>query len=156
MTEMIRRRQSMKRKASKKLLAELSGSFGDLQAGKVETAKFEEKELYLFDESIEFVKDENGFYPFLGGSYLGNLPKVVVDMGAIRFVCNGADVMAPGITEMGAFRVGDIVVIRDVTHGKALAIGVANRSSVDIETSKKGKVIKNLHYIGDKLWVAAS
>ena len=146
----------MKRKAAKKLLAELSDTFGDLQAGKVETAKFEEKELYLFDESIEFVKDENGFYPFLGGSYLDNLPKVVVDMGAIRFVCNGADVMAPGITDMGAFGVGAIVVIRDVTHGKALAIGVAKKSSVDIEISKKGKVIKNLHYVGDKLWSAVS
>ncbi len=146
----------MKRKAAKKLLAELSDTFGDLQAGKVETAKFEEKELYLFDESIEFVKDENGFYPFLGGSYLDNLPKVVVDMGAIRFVCNGADVMAPGITDMGTFGVGDIVVIRDVTHGKALAIGVAKKSSVDIEMSKKGKVIKNLHYVGDKLWGAVT
>ena len=146
----------MKRKAAKKLLAGLSGTFGDLQAEKVETAKYEDKELYLFDESIEFVKDENGLYPFLGGSSLESLPKVVVDMGAIRFVCNGADVMAPGITEMGSFDVGDLVVIRDMNHGKALAIGVANRSSVDIEASKKGKVIKNLHYVGDKLWVAAS
>ncbi len=146
----------MKRKAAKKLLAGLSVTFGDLQAGKVETAKYEDKELYIFDESIEFVKDENGLYPFLGGSYLDSLPKVVVDMGAIRFVCNGADVMAPGITEMGSFDEGDLVVIRDMNHGKALAIGVANKSSVDIEASKKGKVIKNLHYVGDKLWGAAS
>jgi len=146
----------MKRKAAKKLLAGLSSTFGELKAGKVETAQFEDKELYLFDGSIEFVKDENGFYPFLGGSYLDNLPKVAVDMGAIRFVCNGADVMAPGITEMGAFSEGDLVVIRDMNHGKALAIGIANKSSVDIEASKKGKVIKNLHYVGDKLWGAAS
>ncbi|MBT3284249.1 RNA-binding protein [Candidatus Bathyarchaeota archaeon] len=153
---MIRKRQSMKRKAAKKLLAGLSGTFSDLQAGKVETAKFEDKELYLFDESIEFVKDENGIYPFLGGSYLDSIPKVVVDMGAIRFVCNGADVMAPGITEIGSFDEGDLVVIRDINHGKALAIGIANKSSADIEASKKGKVIKNLHYVGDKLWGAVS
>lgn len=153
---MIRKRQSMKRKAAKRLLAGLSVTFGELKAGKVETAQFEDKELYLFDESIEFVKDENGLYPFLGGSYLDSLPKVVVDMGAIRFVCNGADVMAPGITEMDFFNEGDIVVIRDVNHGKALAIGVANRSSANIEMSSKGKVIKNLHYVGDKLWGAAS
>jgi|APSaa5957512576_1039674.scaffolds.fasta_scaffold03104_2 PUA-domain protein len=146
----------MKRKAAKKLLAGLSGTFSDLQAGKVETAKFEDKELYLFDESIEFVKDENGIYPFLGGSYLDSIPKVVVDMGAIRFVCNGADVMAPGITEIGSFDEGDLVVIRDINHGKALAIGIANKSSADIEASKKGKVIKNLHYVGDKLWGAVS
>lgn len=146
----------MKRKAAKKLVTGLSATFGSLQAGKVETAQFEDKELYLFDESIEFVKDENGLYPFLGGSYLDSLPNVVVDMGAIRFVCNGADVMAPGITEMGSFESGELVVIRDVTHGKALAIGIANKSSSDIERSKKGKVIKNLHYVGDKLWGAAS
>ena len=146
----------MKRKAAKRLLTGLSSTFGELKAGKVETAQFEDKELYLFDGSIEFVKDDNGFYPFLGGSYLDSLPKVAVDMGAIRFVCNGADVMAPGINEMGAFAEGDLVVIRDMNHGKALAIGVANKSSVDIEASKKGKVIKNLHYVGDKLWGAAS
>jgi len=146
----------MKRKAAKKLLEELSSQFGGLSGGKVETAKVEEKEVYLFDENVEFVKDENGLYPFLSSKYVDLLPKVVVDMGAIRFVCNGADVMAPGITEMGDFNEGDLVVIRDVTHGKALAIGVANKSSADIEASKKGKVIRNIHYVGDKLWGSAS
>lgn len=146
----------MKRKKSRKLLTELSGAFGDIAADKVETAAFEDKELYLFNESVAFVKDENGLYPFLGGTYVDSLPKVVVDMGAIRFVCNGADVMAPGITEMDGFESGDLVVIRDVTHGKALAVGIANKSSVEIEASRKGKVIKNIHYVGDKLWAAAS
>ena len=146
----------MKRKAAKKLLEVLSPQFSNLTAGKVETAVIEDKEVYLFDEKIEFVKDENGLYPFLSSQYVDSLPKVVVDMGAIRFVCNGADVMAPGITEMGDFKEGDLVVIRDVNHGKALAIGVANKSSADIEASKKGKVIRNIHYVGDKLWGVAS
>lgn len=146
----------MKRKAAKRLLEELSDTFPNLTAEKVETAVVEDKDIYLFDETIEFVKDENGLYPFLSSKYVESLPKVVVDMGAIRFVCNGADVMAPGITEMGAFKEGDLVVIRDVTHGKALAIGMANKSSADIEASKKGKVIRNIHYVGDKLWASAS
>ena len=146
----------MKRKAAKKLLEVLSPQFSNLTAGKVETAVIEDKEVYLFDEKIEFVKDENGLYPFLSSQYVDSLQKVVVDMGAIRFVCNGADVMAPGIAEMGDFKEGDLVVIRDVTHGKALAIGVANKSSADIEASKKGNVIRNIHFVGDKLWVVAS
>jgi PUA domain protein len=146
----------MKRKAAKKLLAELSSQYPDLSAGKIETAEVEEKEVYLFDEVVEFVKDDNGLYPFLSSQYVDSLSNVVVDMGAIRFVCNGADVMAPGITEMGDFEEGDLVVIRDVTHGKALAIGIANKSSAAIQASKKGKVIKNIHYVGDKLWGAAS
>ena len=138
------------------MLQELSKDYGNVKAKKVEVAEFDEKQVYLFDERIEFIKDKNGLYPYLGGSYLGSLPRVVVDMGAIRFVCNGADVMAPGIVEVDGFDEGSIVVIRDVSHGKALAIGISIKSSGEIESNKKGKVIQNIHYVGDKLWENAS
>jgi len=153
---LIRRRQSVRRKEARIILDILSKKFGAVEGERVEVAEFEEKKIIFLDEHITFVEDENGVYPYLGGSYTDHLPRVVVDMGAIRFVCNGADVMAPGITEMDAFDEGAVVVIRDVNHGKALAIGLANKSSAEIEESKKGKVIKNLHYVGDKLWEAAS
>ncbi len=145
----------MRRKDAHKLLDELSEKFGKVDAEKIEVAAFEEKKVIILDGKIEFVEDENGLYPYLGGSYLDRLPRVVVDMGAIRFVCNGADVMAPGITEMDAFEAGNVVVVRDVTHGKGLAVGVANKSNFEIEESKTGKVIQNLHYVGDKLWEAS-
>jgi PUA-domain protein len=145
----------MRRKDARKLLDELSEKFGQVDVEKVEVAEFEEKKIIILNGKIEFIEDESGLYPYLGGSYLGRLTRVVVDMGAIRFVCNGADVMAPGITEMDEFEAGDVVVVRDVTHGKGLAIGVANKSSREIEESKTGKVIKNLHYVGDKLWEAS-
>ena len=146
----------MRRKDARNLLDELSKKFGEITAQKVEVAEYEEKKIIFLDDHIAFIQDESGAYPYLGSSYLEHLPRVVVDMGAIRFVCNGADVMAPGITEMDEFDEGSIVVIRDVNHGKALAIGLANKSSKEIEASKKGKVIKNLHYVGDKIWEAAS
>jgi len=44
--------------------------------------------------------------------------------------------------------------VRDIRYSKALAIGKALKSSVEIMAEKKGKVIKNLHYVGDKIWVA--
>lgn len=146
----------MRSKDARKLLEELSSVFGELDAKKVELAEFEEKKVYIIDDRIEFIEDENGLYPYLGGSYLDIVPRVVVDMGAIRFVCNGADVMAPGIVEVDTFEADSIVIIRDVTHGKALAVGKANKSSTEIMNDKKGKVIKNLHYVGDKLWENAS
>ncbi len=146
----------MRRKEARSLLDELSEKFGEVNAQKVDVAEFEEKKVIFLDDHIAFVKDDNGVYPYLGSQYPDRLPKVVVDMGAIRFVCNGADVMAPGITEMDEFDEGEVVVIRDVNHGKALAIGLATKSSAEIEASKKGKVIKNLHYVGDKFWEAAS
>jgi predicted RNA-binding protein (TIGR00451 family) len=46
-------------------------------------------------------------------------------------------------------------VVRDVTHGKALAIGRALKSTPEIEAARKGKVVENLHYVGDRLWGAA-
>jgi PUA domain protein len=146
----------MRSKDARKLLQSLSGDFGELEAKKVEVAEFEENKVYIFDDVIEFIENENRLYPYLGGSYLDVLPRVVVDMGAIRFVCNGADVMAPGITDVDEFEKDSIVVIRDMNHGKALAIGMARKSSAEIIRDKKGKVIKNLHYVGDKLWENAS
>jgi len=152
---MLRKRKSLKRKTAKKLVAELSSMFGEIIAERVESAEPEDVTVYLLDDVVEFVRDGDALYPFLGGSHVDRLPRVVVDMGAIPYVCNGADVMAPGITDMDSFEVGDLVVVRDVTHGKALAIGKALKSSSDIEASRKGKVIENLHYVGDSLWKAA-
>ena len=152
---MLRKRKSLKRKTAKKLFEELSSVFGEIIAERVESAVLEDVTVYLLDYVVEFVRDGDAIYPFLGGSHVDGLPRVVVDMGAIPYVCNGADVMAPGITDMDSFEVGDLVVVRDVTHGKALAIGKALKSSSDIEASRKGKVIENLHYVGDSLWKAA-
>lgn len=145
----------MKRRDQKELLEKLSEKY-IIHVKRVEVGKVEDIIVYLFDEDPEFIQGEVGLYPFLGGNFVDSLPDVVVDMGAIPFVCNGADVMAPGIINLGEFSMGDLVVVRDVTHGKALAIGVANKSSEDIIASKKGKVVKNLHYVGDKLWESLS
>jgi len=152
---MLRKRKSLKRKTAKRLVEELSSEFGEIDAERVESAELEDSIIYLLDDVVEFVRDGDAIYPYLGGSHVDGLPSVVVDMGAIPYVCNGADVMAPGITSMEPFGAGDLVVVRDIAHGKALAIGRALESSSDIEASRKGKVIENLHYVGDSLWKAA-
>jgi PUA-domain protein len=152
---MIHRRRSMKRKAAKELLEDLHKKFPYVEAEKIEEAKFEDKIIFYLDNRIEFVRDRNGIYPYIGGKYVNRLPTVVVDMGAIPYVCNGADIMAPGIVEIKKpFIEGEFVVIRDVNYGKSLAVGKAIKSSTEIENSKKGKVISNLSYVGDKLWNA--
>lgn len=80
------------------------------------------------------------------------LPKVVVDKGAIRFVVNGADIMRPGITTCDEFPIFSYVVIVDETLGKPIAVGQALLSSENLLKETGGKVIKNLHYIGDEFW----
>jgi PUA domain protein len=145
----------MRRRDTRKLVDELAKKFGSINVDKVEIAEFEEKKIFILNEKIEFIEDENGLYPFLGGSYLGKLPQVVVDMGAIPFVCNGADIMAPGITDFDDFNEGSIVVVRDITHGKGIAVGISYKNSSEIKPIKKGKVVKNIHFVGDKLWDTA-
>ncbi|MHA1213616.1 MAG: DUF1947 domain-containing protein [Candidatus Heimdallarchaeota archaeon] len=82
-----------------------------------------------------------------------HLPSVTVDMGAIPYVTNGADIMAPGITNITPeLQVNDFVVIIDETYGKSLAIGQLLLSSEEISQIKKGKVIKNVHYVNDTIW----
>lgn len=152
---MLSKRKTLNRRTANNLVEELSALFGEVYAERFESAMLDEATLYLLDDVIEFVRDSDDLYPYLGGTHVDRLPRVVVDMGAIPYVCNGADVMAPGITGMDPFTEGDLVVVRDVTHGKALAIGRALKSSSEIEALRKGRVVENLHYVGDRLWDAA-
>ncbi|MEM3059543.1 MAG: RNA-binding protein [Methanomassiliicoccales archaeon] len=78
---------------------------------------------------------------------------VTVDMGAVPYISNGADVMCPGIVEIDEIiREGDLVWIRDVRNRVPIAIGKALISAEDIKKSKSGKAVKTLHWVGDKLW----
>ncbi|MEA3282267.1 MAG: RNA-binding protein [Euryarchaeota archaeon] len=77
---------------------------------------------------------------------------VVVDAGATRFVVNGADVMRPGIVQADpGIREGDLVIVIEEVHGKALAVGRALISG-DEMIGDSGKAIKSLHYVGDSIW----
>jgi len=83
------------------------------------------------------------------------LKQVVVDMGAVKFVTSGADVMRPGIVDLDhSIKKDELIVIVDETHKKPLAVGKALFSGEDIFRMDKGKVILILHYVGDKYWNA--
>ena len=109
--------------------------------------------LLVADDTVA-VQMRDSIVPFLGSNpeVLQRFPFVTVDMGAVKFVCNGAKVMRPGIVDFGSFKKGDIVMIKDQIHGKALAVGVALENSEAAKAMTKGHVIENLHYISDKMW----
>ena len=78
---------------------------------------------------------------------------VQVDMGAIPYVCNGANVMSAGINDASPEIVeGQYVWIREESQHKPLAVGKSLLSSQEMLNLDKGKAIKALHYIGDKVW----
>ena len=113
----------------------------------------EGRRLLVADDTVA-VQMRDSIVPFLGSNpeVLQRFPFVTVDMGAVKFVCNGAKVMRPGIVDFGSFKKGDIVMIKDQIHGKALAVGVALENSEAAKAMTKGYVIENLHYISDKMW----
>jgi PUA domain protein len=81
------------------------------------------------------------------------LKKVTVDMGAIKFVASGADIMRPGITEVEKdIHKNEIISIIDEKNKKPLAIGKALFYGDEIEQKNSGKVIENIHHVGDEIW----
>ncbi|MDA3836653.1 MAG: RNA-binding protein [Nanoarchaeota archaeon] len=76
---------------------------------------------------------------------------VYIDAGAIPFLIKGADMMRPGIQKIDeGISQGDIVLVRDETYSKTLAIGEAIYSSEDMQKQEKGISVKILHFMGDE------
>ena len=107
-------------------------------------------------DSITAIRTGENYLPFLSETgLLEKFPNAIVDSGAIKFVCNGANVMRPGIKKFSKFKKDDIICVVEEAHNKFLAVGKALVSSEEMSSITKGEVVKNLHYISDKYWEAA-
>lgn len=83
------------------------------------------------------------------------LHKIVVDVGAIRFIINGADIMAPGIVFFDDnITKGDYVVIHEEKANAILGVGISLIDAKEFSKNKKGKVVKLIHHLKDKIWSA--
>ena len=102
---------------------------------------------------IKILKVDDDYLPFLSETeMLEKFPAVTVDMGAVKFMCKGANLMRPGIKEFTKFEKDKLVCIVEESQHKFLAVGKSIVSSTELETMDKGEVIKNIHYISDKFW----
>ena len=154
------RRYSLKSKQAKQILNEVSerlkfnveALFGS--KANVEVAESAVGNVYLVNDKPLFFTAEKKVLPtLLFEEFVSRAPKIVVDMGAIPYVCNGADVMAPGIVRVeGEFAKGDLVLVVDEKHGKPLAIGESLSDSASVRNTKQGAVVKNVHFVSDKIW----
>ncbi|MCE4615422.1 MAG: DUF1947 domain-containing protein [Desulfurococcales archaeon] len=82
---------------------------------------------------------------------------IEVDRGAVQALMRGADLMAPGVRRVTAyFDPGDMVIIIDEESNAPVSVGKAMVSSRELEamvsSKSRGKVVANLHYVGDKVW----
>lgn len=107
----------------------------------------------IIGDGFKALKVDDEYIPFLSETeILEKFPHVMVDMGAVRFMCKGANVMRPGIKNFTEFQKGDIVCIIEESQHKFLAIGKSIVDSTEMDGMEKGEVLKNLHYISDKFW----
>ncbi|MEM2869434.1 MAG: PUA domain-containing protein [Thermoplasmata archaeon] len=154
----LRHRHRLRRKEIRKLADELEASLGVRTFSEddaVDMAEAGDFQVILMGNQALAILTERG--PFLTVRGLLRWPParrfVSVDEGAIRFICNGADVMGPGIVEVdSAIREGELVWVRDVKHLKPLAIGRALVAAGMMASRSPGKAVRTLHYVGDELW----
>jgi len=119
----------------------------------IKTHDVNEKGIIITGDGITAVKIGEDILPFLDDTpILEKFPYVTVDMGAVKFVCKGANVMRPGITRFSDFESDDIVCVIEESQKKFLAVGKAEMSSKEAEDANRGEVIKNIHYISDDFW----
>ena len=112
----------------------------------IKTHDVNERGVIITGDGITAIKIGEDILPFLDDTaILEKFPFVKVDMGAITFVCKGANVMRPGITKFSDFESGEIVCIIEESQNKFLAVGKAEISSKEAEDARKGEVIKNMH-----------
>ncbi|WGI16678.1 RNA-binding protein [Methanonatronarchaeum sp. AMET-Sl] len=79
--------------------------------------------------------------------------RVVVDQGAIPFLLNGADLMAPGVVTADVdIGVNDLFLVVEEEHEKPIAVCRAVEDGVFMVESDSGKVGENVHYVQDELW----
>ena len=134
-----------------------------LSKWKIELPKIKNLKCHYLEDNVEIItgngiiilKKDGEYLPFLSNTeILEKFPHVIVDMGAVKFVCNGANIMRPGIRKHTNFEKDQIVCVKEESKQKFLAVGKSLVSSTEMEPITKGEVVKNLHYISDKYWEA--
>ncbi len=104
-------------------------------------------------KGIKILRIDDDYLPFLTETaMLEKFPNVMVDMGAVKFMCKGANVMRPGIKKNTEFEKDKLVCIVEESRHKFLAVGKSMVSSTELENMDKGEILKNIHYISDKFW----
>ena len=158
--ERIKNRHLLKRKQQKTELQKIEQMLGAkvtlpedarLEAGVLETGS----KIFLLDGEVLFFSLDGKMFPSLRAVLAGyvTVPRVTVDMGAVKFVVNGADVMRPGVVAVDdGIKEGSVVAVVDERHGKPLALGIAAMDSESMRAASSGKVVFSKHHVGDDLW----
>jgi PUA domain protein len=143
------RRAFLSKRETRGLLGELRALGFRGEARQVERVEMGDTEVFLTEGKPVCFRRGGKLYPSLHWADQFQLKRVVVDLGAVPHLLKGADVMAPGIVRMEELREGELVLVVDEKYGKPLVVGI---SLVTGGKPERGKVVENVHRIGDEIW----
>lgn len=152
-----KRRSRLRSKDMKKILAWMQDEWGtEIPEGmEMETCTIEGQQSYIFNGKIVGIEEKGGFILTLKGIMELQPTKkwITVDMGAVKYLANGADVMAPGIVDADPeIEEGEFVWVRDERNLRPLCVGKALISGSGMVSADSGKAVKTIHYVGDPIW----
>lgn len=156
----VRRRHRLRQKEVEEIAAAIDSVLGTrtfspddpLQVAEVYGL---EQKVYILGNEIVALEIEGK--PFLSISgllkYGASRMYVTVDMGAVKYVANGADVMGPGIVDGdSSIKEGQTIWVRDEKHSKPLAVGKSLVEGGVFGKKMPGKHVQSLFYVGDRMW----
>ena len=154
--EIIKKRKPLSNSEIRELLKELNSLPVNILPQQIKEAEAiilnDNLILYLINKLPLLIKKDNVILPSLFNIKKNELPLIYVDEGAVSHIINGADIMAPGITHFdNNVKENSLVSIKS-PDGSIISIGIVLEGFKEKLSIKKGKVIKNLHYKGDKLY----
>jgi len=158
---LIKKRKILSKKEKKPLLTDLNKEYGDTISSSIGLSTMLEE--VITDEGTVIIKNGKIWFFYSDDKIISSiyflresgfeLPEVVVDIGAIKFITNGADVMSPGVVTFSEeIRKGTLVVIKEEKANSIIGVGSSLINSEDFNKSQKGKVVKLRHHLKDKMW----
>lgn len=126
----------------------------------LESIKTTDKKVFILRNGVPiFILQHDRYIPTVKCVHL--IPdiakKVVVDVGAIKYLINGADVMAPGLlhrtSDYPAVQENEVVSVYGYGKTHALGVGVVQMDNQQVEQIKSGVAIKMLSHLGDKTYL---
>ena len=154
----LRRRHPVNKREARTLNAALAEAHGlefSYRPGEVELAQSPTGQALLRDGRV-IAFERGGAWHLAVRALLELVPPggwVQVDMGAVPFLRNGANVMAAGINDVDEAVVKDALVwVREENHKRPLAVGEASMDGAEMVAATRGKAVKTLHFIGDSIW----
>lgn len=147
-------RRRLRKKEAKKIAAEIRENAGVEVDGEMDEVDFGEIKVILVDGEPLLINYNGRHYLSVYGAlkFRPEKYRVTVDEGALKFIMNGADVMKPGIVYADErIKENDFVFVTVEGKDSPIAVGLALCDGTEM-IGEKGKAVKNIHHLKDKIW----